>query len=882
MAVVLMPDKIENTIDTSLYGARLRKLVERMWHDVLARRAPATDQLIRSNQSITSPNNEDVIPYLQAMNIWFQLHKIIDECLELRERRELEIQTGPSSVRNSFAQVLAGTKKDDFSRFKDFTNDIRVGPTLTAHPTEAKRISVLECHRRMYKSLVSLGNGGWTPAEKNKIIAKIAGEIDLLWMTGELRLSRPGPIEEIQWSLQFFRDAIFDAIPAAFEQLELATLDKFEKRMEVPAFVQFHGWVGGDRDGNPNVTTEVTRSALESNRKAAEQMYQDRLRSAAIHLSISDSVVALDNSHRDRLQAIVERGGSLEQLQKRNPNELFRQALTAVGMILNKNGYVHLSKFMADLFTIEDALISIGADQLSDHLIRPIRWQASVFGLRTVTLDVRQNSTVTTAALEEIWSQFGLDLQYGSIAWSKQLRSDLIKPDIEIKSLSTLSDTTYDLLSLLTLMRDMKTSVDPSAIGPFILSMTRSADDLLGVYLLARYAGFKGEALDLHVVPLFETIEDLRNAPGILKELLQVPVARRSLGAKQKEIEIMLGYSDSNKDGGFIAACWELEKAQRRIKSALNAEGFHPVFFHGRGGSVSRGGAPTGRAIEAQPEGTIRGKMRTTEQGEVVSSKYANKGSAAYQLELLASSVMAHSLDRTPTASNSEYDDILEALAGMSQVAYCELLNSDGFLDYFQQASPVEELSMLNIGSRPAKRFGAASLDDLRAIPWVFAWSQNRHIISGWYGFGTALASFRKFRRADGDRILREMFEQSHIFRLIVDEVEKSLFQADMEIAGSYASLVQCEETRQRIFGMINAEYSQSCEAIQFLSGNADIGERFPILQKQFSRVRNRLDPIHHLQVKLLRDARQSRDERTSVPLLQSMNCIAAGLGWTG
>ena len=432
-------------------------------------------------------------------------------------------------------------------------------------------------------------------------------------------------------------------------------------------------------------------------------------------------------------------------------------------------------------------------------------------------------------------------------------------------------------------MKSARRSADPAAIGPFILSMTRSTDDLLGIYLLARYAGFGAETIDITVVPLFETIEDLRAAPSILTALLKVPLARRSLKVGGQTIEIMLGYSDSNKDGGFLCSIWELGQAQRKIMRALQSEGFQPVFFHGRGGSVSRGGAPTDRAIAAQPPNTVHGQLRLTEQGEVVSANYSNVSTAAAHLELLASSTFCHSSNTGDSLADPAVTDALDALSGLSQTTYSDLLETPGFIDYFQQASPVEELAMLKIGSRPARRFGAASLSDLRAIPWVFAWSQNRHLITGWYGFGTAISAFRRFRGEQGDGTLRQMFDHAKLFRLIVDEVEKSLFQTDIDIAADYATLVHDADVRETVFGKIQVEYKLACEGVLFLTGSHALADRFPGLKDRFCKIAPDLERVHKLQVELLRQARATaQPSSVSIPLLQSMNSISTGLGWTG
>ena len=559
---------------------------------------------------------------------------------------------------------------------------------------------------------------------------------------------------------------------------------------------------------------------------------------------------------------------------------IFRGDYPLIKRLEGASAFDHVADFVTDLTVIENALATIGASGVSNRYIRPIRWRAEVFGFRTTSLDIRQNSTVTTSVLSEIW---GGREEFGTAAWSARLRSELASDQVKTLDISGFSDQTVELLSLLQTICEARQGVDPDAVGSFILSMTRSTDDLLAVYLLAKYAGATGDALDLAIVPLFETIDDLRNAPLILIDLIAVPSARRSLKRQGTKIEIMLGYSDSNKDGGFICSTWELEKAQRMITKCLKPLGFMPTFFHGRGGSVSRGGAPTGRAIAAQPAGTLGGAMRTTEQGEVVSAKYANRGTALIELEQLASSVLLHTaLSPEAPPANPEHDDALQALSGMSQAAYSKLLNSDGFVQYFQEASPVEELAMLKIGSRPARRFGASSLADLRAIPWVFAWSQNRHLLTGWYGFGTACEAFAKVRGDAGQHLLRDMFASSALFQLIVDEVEKTLFQADMGIAAQYADLSTDKANSAGVFSKITDEYERSCAAIKAITGQPILAERFPKLTTRFERNRAHLDIIHSLQIKQLRELRSSTQHQDTSVLLQSMNCISAGLGWTG
>ena len=859
----------------------LDRLLFELLNNILSKRAPQVATWMTAAPSrATIPAGRAAIPHLQALNIWFQLLKITEKIRLMHRRHQIENDQGEVKLNNSFAQSLNNScLKPD--AIKTILSTLSVGPTLTAHPTDAKRVTVLEIHRRLYANLVTFDPQQLSPRDHDNRLSEIEAEIDLLWMTGELRLERPTLEDEIQWGLQFFRDSIFDAVPEVFERCEQAANLVFGGLDNITPCIKFHSWIGGDRDGNPNVTAKMTALALQNAKTDIITCYIHLLRKAAARLSISHKITPLSDGISAGLSALICPHG----LQANNANEMFRQALSSIIYRLEKDRYDHINDFIADLGQIENALQSIGAEKLVKLYIRPVKWRALVFGFRVFTLDIRQNSTVTTEVLAEIWGfQAGIKVpQYGSEGWSKRLRTELANSDLKSVERAKLSPQAVELLDVLSLMKTAGRSADPAAIGPFILSMTRSTDDLLGVYLLARYAGFGAETIDITVVPLFETIDDLRAAPDILTSLLKVPLARRSLKVGGQKIEIMLGYSDSNKDGGFLCSIWELDQAQRKIMRALQSEDFQPVFFHGRGGSVSRGGAPTDRAIAAQPPNTVHGQLRMTEQGEVVSANYSNVETAAAHLELLASSVFRHSSNQGDSLADPTITDALDALSGLSQTAYCDLLETPGFIDYFQQASPVEELSLLKIGSRPARRFGAASLGDLRAIPWVFAWSQNRHLITGWYGFGTAISTFRRFRGLQGDETLGHMFDHAKLFRLIVDEVEKSLFQTDMAIAADYATLVSDAETRDAVLGKIQDEYKLACEGVLFITGSQRLAERFPAFKGRFCQVAPDIERVNKLQVELLRQARATAQPASvSIPLLQSMNSISTGLGWTG
>ena len=565
----------------------------------------------------------------------------------------------------------------------------------------------------------------------------------------------------------------------------------------------------------------------------------------------------------------------------RNPNEMFRQAVTAIRQAIDADGYAHVADFMADLETLCGALSSIGATLVAEAVIRPLIWQAKVFGFRAHTLDIRQNSDVVTRALQNLWQLDGDAPEPATAEWSARLRAELGQPDLPDIDLSRLGPDAAELVSLLGLMHETLSGPDPDAIGPFILSMTRTADDILAVYLLARYAGFGAERLALKVVPLFETIEDLHAAPLVLRDVLEVPVAARSLRDANDQMEIMLGYSDSNKDGGYFCATWSLDRAQRAITRSIGKKGLTPGFFHGRGGSVSRGGAPTERAIAAQPGGTVNGTLRITDQGEVVTAKYANTGTAAAQLEVLAASVLKHSARPRFEAASPEAEDVMETLSSLSQTRYQTLLRHPGFIDYFNEATPVNELSLLKIGSRPARRFGAQSLGDLRAIPWVFAWSQNRHMISSWYGFGGAVEDFHAVRGEFGHAQLGRLFHSLPLLRLIVDEIEKSLVLARLDIAERYAELVSGRAGAEAVFGKIAEEHHRTVRAVEGITGQP-LGARFPNLQNRIGRNETPLHAAHMAQIALLKAVRAEAGQPERIRLMQTMNCISAGLGWTG
>ena len=901
---------METDVADSDYESQVSGLLFELLLEVAARHEPEVVPLLRGEIEGEGLTPRLLARTLQAQGIWFQLLSIAEQNAAMRRRREAENRLGDQGVRGTFAQLIsdaaAGGIKAD--RIRGLLAELRIRPVITAHPTEAKRVTVLERHRRIYRGLMDLESPRWTPRERAELIHRLGNEIELLWLTGELRLEKPTVAQEVAWGLHFFNETLFDAVPALIEKLETALKQSYPgERFEVRPFFQFGAWMGGDRDGNPFVTNEITRQTLETNRAVSLARYRGRVADLVRTLSIAESTVRVPPGLRDVLAQLLTEVADPRSIATRNRGELFRQYFVCMLAKIDatlapvpdpaSRAYATADELIADLVVAEDALIECRAPGLAERFVRPLRREVESFRFCSVRLDCRENSTRTTAALQALWQAAGGAGEPpapDSAAWRNWLTAELSQARAGTRELPGLAPDAAETLGIFRLIGATRQRIDRDAFGTFILSMTHSAEDLLGVYLLAKEAGLFSDAAavetcTLPIVPLFETIEDLRAAPAIMRELLGNAMVKRSIRAQGGVQDVMIGYSDSNKDGGFLASNWELYKAQVKL-TRLGQELNVPIsFFHGRGGSVSRGGIPTGRAIAAQPAGSINGRFRITEQGEVVSFKYANRGTASYQIELLATSVFEHSLkseSEQALVPVTEFEEAMEALAGTSRAAYSQLIQRPELITYLQAASPLDELAMLNIGSRPARRFGAKTLADLRAIPWVFAWSQNRHIVPGWFGVGSGISAFLQVRKQAGLALLRSMFEEFRLFRLIVDEVEKTLLQVDIAIAREYAGLVEDAAVREAIFDSLEREYRLTSDMLLQVSGDSELAERFPVLRARLARKLPSIAHANRQQVELLRRYRGARleaeKESYKAPLLLSVNCIAAGFGSTG
>ena len=840
---------------------------------------------------------------LQCLGTWHQLAAIAREFDAVLNRRVAE-RTGssrPGGIHEALTRIADRALPQ--SDIRTVLENLDLSPTMTAHPTETKRITVLEIHRRIYRRLTDLLTREWSPAEERSYREALLAEVEILWLTGELKLESPSISQEVDWGIHFFETVLFDALPTLADTLNSECLSLFDIPVDHP-FLRFSSWIGGDRDGNPYVTTEVTRASLARYRDAALRSYLAPLQTMARQLSIGTSVAPIPSGVKTGLDELLAACGAQRvEIERRNAGEPFRQFAAALllriratideatGHDIGALPFGRSAEFARTLQTLFDGLSKAGAPAAANRLVLPVLRRAQIFGFHTVALDIRQNSAAINGGLAKVFRALDGEAAPlpGSAQWGERIVRAMTE-DVPDFALLDLDDDACEIVSLFALLADARRR-DPRAIGKFILSMTASAEDLLAVHLFSIWgAGPSREIVSApEIVPLFETIEDLRAAPAILETVLSNRVVRRAVREGGDRQEVMLGYSDSNKDGGFLTSNRELFKAQTALRRIGDKHRVAVTFFHGRGGSVSRGGAPAGRAIAAQPAGTVGSRMRVTEQGEIVSAKFANRGTALDNLERLVAAVITHSAEKSERAEEGEVTEALDALSGLAQVHYHDLVSRDGFIQYFLDSSPVEELSLLKIGSRPSRRTGSVpeDLGDLRAIPWVFAWSQNRHMITGWYGIGTALTSITNVRGKEGRILLRKLFETSKMFRLVIDEAEKLLFQSDLEIARAYSKLVSNTEAREKIFDLVAEEHRRTQAAILELTEESSLCQRFPDFRGQQSSMAAQMHGLHNLQVDQLRRVRDAGGAEQAKPedvdtLLMTIHVISSGLGWTG
>jgi phosphoenolpyruvate carboxylase len=800
---------------------------------------------------------------------------------------------------------------------------MQVELVLTAHPTEAKRAIVLEHHRRLYLLLVKRENQVWTPYEQLAIREEVKTVLTLLWRTGEIFLQKPDVASERR-NIMHYLYAVF---PEVLPVLDLRLRQAWEycgfdanllRSPQVLPRLRLGTWVGGDRDGHPLVTAEVTRETLADLRAHALQLLQHQLLDLAHHLSLSDRFQqpppVLSGAIERLTMQLGKRGLCLRQ---QDPEESWRQMVNLIVARFPTSEYSeedpgqegaphyqHASELLDDLSLLYDSLVEVGAWRLADHAVQPVMRAVQTFGFHLASLDIRQNSRFHELAIAQLLAAAGQG-QTDFPQWEENRRLEFLNQELASPRPFLRADmqagTEADaVLSCYRVLVDHMRAHGQEGLGALIVSMTRSVSDLLSVYVFAREVGLTiatpdGLACQLPVVPLFETIEDLRRSPEIMRAFLTHPMTRRSLDAQRRQMggdclaqQIMVGYSDSNKDGGIFASLWSLYRAQEALTRVGQETGVRIRFFHGRGGTPSRGGGPEHRFVKSMPCAALNGHLRMTEQGETIAQKYANRIMAVYNLEIIMAGVArATLLDWHHPEPRHSLEDTMDWLAERSGQTYTGLLQTEGFLTFFRQATPIDVIEESRIGSRPARRTGQPSLADLRAIPWVFSWGQSRFYLSGWYGVGSALEALSAQHPEQFACIQRYLYTWAPLHYLL-SNVATSLAAADSEVMRHYAMCVEDPDLRERVFGKITEEFARTRSMLEQVYGGP-LADRRPNISGMVHMRKEALRVLHRQQLTLLRQWRELRrqgaveEAEALLPhLLLTVNAIASGLGTTG
>ncbi len=859
---------------------------------------------------------------VRAFSIYFSLVNIAEEAYQHQQRRQQK-RRGGILCTGSFEEALrdfhdAGITSDQLQTIFDKLAYI---PVITAHPTESKRRTILEALRRIFVTSQRLDESRPTREERAEILSLLESQIQILWKTNEVRTERPKVTGEIRHGIFYFQESLFEAIPLMYRDFEKAC-DKVysvdSSTVTVPSFIRFGSWVGGDRDGNPNVTPETTVSAVNLHAKAILKEYLPRLSSLAKVLTHSSHFCTPDEAFQKSLNN-DERyaANAFPDNPERFKNEPYRRKLHLMHYRLERNlwavrdrlyntqetitpedGYHSDEDFVNDLRLIRDSLISHGDQNIANGELKDMIRLAETFGFFLVSLDLRQESTRHTDAVTEILAQKTSNPNYSALSERERMRFLSEHLDNERLTLDrrSLSDSTRETLAVFDVMKNMRDEISAKAFGSYVISMTHTASHIMEVLFLAHQTGLVGKTAQdewfchIQVSPLFETIEDLRHIEHVMKSLLNTEIYRQLLKSAGNVQEIMLGYSDSCKDGGILSSAWSLYKAQQKIIALTSSCGIECRLFHGRGGTMGRGGGPTHEAILSQPEGTVTGQIKFTEQGEMVTYKYSNKETAIYELAMGVTGLIKASKNiiKAPTPVPERYETIMEQIAEDGEEAYRGLVdNTPGFLDYFYEATPVSEIAMMNIGSRPSHRKkGDRSKSSVRAIAWVFGWAQSRHTLPAWYGIGSAL---KEWCNDDPQKCqqLKEMYKNWPFFRSLMSNTQMALVKADPAILKEYATLCENKGLARQISTMVGAEYNRTVESILSASDTIELLADNPRLALSLSRRDPYLDPLNYIQVMLLqryRDTSLSEEERQQWldPLLRSINAIAAGMRNTG
>lgn len=826
-----------------------------------------------------------------AFSLFFHLVNLCEERQRIRRLRDYERSASgaPMSLRHSLKRFRR--HRVPIERFRHLLNSMRIEPVLTAHPTEAKRRSVLNHILRVGKALDSLGNdpGAWKDEE-------IDPWVEALWLTDEVRERPVTPRVEIESALVFLEGTVYDLAGAFWDKFRSEIARLFPRTAPPAPFLHFGSWVGTDRDGNPAVTPQTSLEAAERLRESVLTYYRETCDRLLRLVAFPCRRRALAESFRRDLARDMRRFPQTRLFRNVDqPHEFYRRKLRVMIWRLERTaerargGYANAREFERDAALLERLLAEHPSPRVARIGPGRLRVAAQVFGFHAASLDFRQHSSLTRAAVDGILRAARLPFQPAG-ARLRSIQSLLVGPAPRFIS----SSRVRRVLEEFNALREIQARNGEAAAHRYILSMTRSALDVWDLLLLTRQAGLLEWRRDgrvrsaVDVIPLFETLDDLEACPGIMEQLFSDPLYRRVLRSRGNFQEVMLGYSDSVKDGGYLAANWALFRAQKRLGEVAERYGVRLSLFHGKGGTIDRGGGQSHRSIQAQPHAAPGGRLRITEQGEVISLKYSNADIAQRNLEQLATAVLdGHLLHhgRIPRRQLGEWEAQLAELAARARDHYRNLVyETPEFLQYFWQATPIDLIEQLRLGSRPSRRFSSNDLRDLRAIPWVFAWTQSRHFLPSWYGLGKAIADFVAGHPKDGLTHLRQMYQGWPFFALLLDNAEASLAKTDLYIARRYAGLVRERRVRDAVFRCIEEEYHRTVRGVLEICGRPRLLAHQPVLSESISLRNPYVDPLNFLQIRFLRNWRRSHRRRPEfLHLLQlTAGGIAFGMKSTG
>ncbi|MCA9865776.1 MAG: phosphoenolpyruvate carboxylase [Anaerolineae bacterium] len=898
-------------------GIEIFELEERVRALAKTRRVeddPAIDTRLAFVVGRLDPREAELVA--RSFTTYFELTNLAEEQHRVRVLRERERDAHPQPLPESVASAVASLWRAGVDEFemRRLLNRLHIELVFTAHPTQAKRRTILTKLRRISAALSDLDLRDLLPAERQALIDQLTAEVTLLWVTDRSRTSRPKVTDEVRTGLFYFDQTLWDALPVVYHDMAAALAQYYPTLQPPDRFLTFGSWIGGDRDGNPNVTTDVTTETLRLHRGLALEKHRAAARGLDRALSISDQLTDVPDAVEHAVDVYGEPEGHLAFLQDRYPNEPYRHLAAQLGvdlaeasagdMIARLQGQDlpplrmrRMENLLEPLALMDRSLREAGMADIARADLERSLLQARIFGLHAARLDLRQYSDYNTAVLDELFGRLGWIEGFGEMDGPDRaaaLSDALARPVPDLTNFDELSPQAAETLNLFATVKRAVDYYGPELFGPYVVSMTHGPEDILAPLLLARWHGLclrqDSGPEGMAFAPLFETRADLRAAPEVMTALFTHPGYAPHLARAGRRQTIMIGYSDSNKDAGYLAANWELYQGQDALARTCADHDVVMTLFHGRGGTIARGGGPANRAILAQPPGSVGGRIRITEQGEVIADRYGHPAIAGRHLQQVVHAVLIASAPeqyRLLPRPKPEWLAVMDQLAAVSYRAYRALIyETPELLVYWSQATPMDEISQMRIGSRPSRRTGAATFDSLRAIPWGFSWMQCRHVLPGWFGVGQALT---EFGRSPADvALLQEMHREWAFFRNLLDNSQVSMAQADMGIARLYAGLVEEARVRDLIFGQVEAAFNLTRGAILQTIDCRELLDNDPVLQRSVRRRNPYIDPLNFIQVSLLRrlralpDPESAEAERLRDTIFLTINGIASGLKNTG